>query len=137
MRESDYTKRIFNFVINNIYGNDILEIGCGNCQISIDCVRLKKRIVATDISFKSIERLKRNVLNMNIEFRVENVEHLSFEDKAFDTIVCINTLEHIRDLYSGVNELKRVEKNRIIIVVPKQRYFKYTCDYHLNFFYGE
>jgi hypothetical protein len=33
-----------------------------------------------------------------------------------------------------VQELRRVGAQRLIIVVPRQRYYRYTIDYHLHFF---
>ena len=31
-------------------------------------------------------------------------------------------------------ELRRVTRRRLLIVVPCQRYYRYTIDYHLHFF---
>lgn len=44
-----------------------------------------------------------------------------------------HTLEHVRDLVSAIRELRRVAK-RMILIVPRQRPYKYTFDLHLNFF---
>jgi ubiquinone/menaquinone biosynthesis C-methylase UbiE len=58
---------------------------------------------------------------------------LPFGDRAFDTVVCAHTLEHIPDLFRAAAELRRVA-HRVIVVVPRQRYYRYTVDYHLHFF---
>ena len=34
----------------------------------------------------------------------------------------------------AISEIKRVAKRQVVIVVPKQRYFYYTLDQHVNFF---
>ena len=56
-----------------------------------------------------------------------------FCTSAFDTVVCSHTLEHIPDLWRAATELRRVAK-RVLVVVPCQRYYRYTVDYHLHFF---
>lgn len=43
-------------------------------------------------------------------------------------------LEHIKDLQLALEELRRICKKRLIIVVPRQREYKYTFDLHINFF---
>lgn len=35
---------------------------------------------------------------------------------------------------TALAELRRVAKRRLIIVVPKQRNYKYTFELHINFF---
>lgn len=55
-------------------------------------------------------------------------------DAGFDTVVCTHTLEHIPQLHESVQELRRVGARRLIIIVPCQRYYRYTIDYHLHFF---
>jgi hypothetical protein len=47
--------------------------------------------------------------------------------------VCSHTLEHIPDLWRAAAELRRVAR-RVVVVVPRQRYYRYTFDYHLHFF---
>ena len=61
-------------------------------------------------------------------------EALPFRDKSFDTTICLHTLEHVRNLHAAVSELKRVSRKRLIVIVPRQKFFRYTPDYHLNFF---
>ena len=40
----------------------------------------------------------------------------------------------MRDFDKAVRELCRVTRRHLLIVVPCQRYFRYTIDYHLHFF---
>jgi ubiquinone/menaquinone biosynthesis C-methylase UbiE len=62
------------------------------------------------------------------------VERLPFPDRAFDTVVCAHTLEHVQELEAAIRELRRVTARRLIIVVPRQRPYQYTFDLHLHFF---
>jgi hypothetical protein len=45
-----------------------------------------------------------------------------------------NTLEHVRDIVRSLEELRRVARKRLIIVVPKQRPYLYTFNLHIHFF---
>ena len=92
--------------------------------------------MATDLALGNLNELKNkfNIEEFDFETRVANVENLPFHDNSFDTSICLHTLEHVRNLNLAITELKRVTKKRIIIIVPKQRYSRYTADYHLNFF---
>jgi len=69
-----------------------------------------------------------------VEFREENLGGLSFPDRSFDTVVCTHTLEHVLDLPRAVAELRRVARDRVIIVVPRQRPYRFTFDLHVRFF---
>ena len=136
MRSTDMTASTVKFVLNNLSGSSILEVGCGNGEMSILCARKGYVVTATDISVGNLKLLKEKVsleeIDLNVGFL--NVENISYQDKSFDTTLCLHTIEHVRNLYKSIEELKRVTKDRIIVIVPKQRFFKYTCDYHLNFF---
>jgi hypothetical protein len=50
-------------------------------------------------------------------------------------VICTHTIEHIIPLQQAVNELMRITRQQLIIVTPCQRYFYYTLDGHINFFY--
>jgi ubiquinone/menaquinone biosynthesis C-methylase UbiE len=63
-----------------------------------------------------------------------DITSLPFEDSSFDTVLCTHTLEHIRNPKKALGELMRVAKQRLIIVVPRQREYLYTPDLHINFF---
>lgn len=63
-----------------------------------------------------------------------SVEKLPFEDNAFDIVTCSHTLEHVVNFDQAVNELKRVAKKKLCVVVPCQRAYYYTLDEHIRFF---
>lgn len=45
---------------------------------------------------------------------IEDMENLSYGDKEFDLVVCINALDHTKDAYKAILELKRVGKSVFI-----------------------
>jgi ubiquinone/menaquinone biosynthesis C-methylase UbiE len=96
-------------------------------------------VTATDITSTSVQHLRDRSVSESVALKtqVANLEHLPFANSSFDNVVCVHTLEHVRDLAASIAELKRVVGKRLVIVIPRERYFRYTANYHLQFFGGE
>lgn len=135
-RNSDMTPQTRSWVLEQLTGSHILEVGCGNGEISLACAKRGYRVMATDFLPSLITSLDEQYSQSQdqLAFKQANVESLPFPDKHFDTTLCLHTLEHVVDLKQAVKELKRVTRKRLIVIVPKQRFFRYTADYHLHFF---
>lgn len=130
-RETDLNQKCIDKIIADIAGNTVLEAGCKRGYLSSLIANKGYQVTGVDLS---IDYIKRN--NFNIVYMNGNVEELPFTDKKFDTVVCTHTLEHVQNFEKTLAELRRVTKKRLIIVVPKQKEFKYTFDLHLRFFPG-
>jgi len=67
---------------------------------------------------------------------------LPFANDSFDTVICIETIEHIHDSQQVVSELKRVAKNNVVISTEsffeserqKQEFLLYLHETHPQFF---
>lgn len=46
---------------------------------------------------------------------IEDMEDLTYPDNFFDLVVCINALDHTKDAYKALRELKRVAKHWVYI----------------------
>jgi len=138
MRQTDVTPRVGQFVMDHLTGKTVLEVGCGNGDISISCAERGFDVTATDLIEGNLELVKRKSLarGLTLETSVANIEHIPFDDASFDTVLCLHTLEHVRNLSRAVGELIRVTRRRLVVVVPRERYYRYTCNYHLHFFGG-
>lgn len=62
------------------------------------------------------------------------ISSLPFDDRSMDIVICAHTIEHIIELNKAIEEMKRVARKKLILVTPKQKYFYYTLDEHVNFF---
>jgi ubiquinone/menaquinone biosynthesis C-methylase UbiE len=71
---------------------------------------------------------------LEVNFVEGFIERLPFPDKSFDIVTCTHTIEHIIHLKQALEELKRVARKQIMIVTPRQKYYFYTLDLHVNFF---
>ena len=94
-----------------IFG-DILEVGTGKGYFSLVLAKEGYHFVSVDISEEEQNFAKLILryfgLEKFAEFRVENAECLSFEDKSFDTIFSVNTLHHFRSPFKVIEELVRI-----------------------------
>jgi ubiquinone/menaquinone biosynthesis C-methylase UbiE len=68
-----------------------------------------------------------------VSFVEGNIKQMPFEDRSFDVVLCTHTLEHIRSPKAAIAELLRVTKGLLIIVMPKQREYRYSNDLHINY----
>ena len=128
-RKTDLNDQCFDEIMNHIVGEKVLEIGCGRGHLANEISKTHS-VTACDIVIdKSLYQRY-----PSLSFKEANIEHLPFADAEFDTVICTHTLEHVQNIFKAINEIRRVCRKRSIIVVPKQRPYKYTLDLHLHFF---
>jgi ubiquinone/menaquinone biosynthesis C-methylase UbiE len=136
-RMTDMSEGQIRWMVANALGPEVLEVGCGYGVLAERLVaRGDLKVTATDLSADNIEVLRGRTqqAGLSLDLRVADVERLPFADRSFDTTLCAHTLEHVRNFERAVAELVRVTRRRLLIVVPRQRYYRYTIDYHLHFF---
>lgn len=98
-------------------GQSVLDVGIGNGALVNMLMKSDNfnRIVGIDIKQNDFLELLDN-----IDFKIMNVLDLSFQDNEFDTVICMEVLEHleIKDFYTGLSELRRVAKDKLVVTVP-------------------
>lgn len=103
-------------------GSKVLEAGCG---IGAQTVILSKnsphaQITSIDISETSLNLAKERAASeevQNVEFRMENIFDLPFEDESFDHIFVCFVLEHLKEPVRALASLRRVLKKGGTITV--------------------
>ena len=128
-RATDLNRASVELISARAVGGTVLDIACGRGYLA-RLLAERFRVTAADIMID--EELAR--ANPGIHFDTANVESLPYADGAFDTVVCAHTLEHVQHLPRAVSELRRVCARRLIVVVPRQRPYRFTFDLHLHFF---
>jgi len=128
-RETDLNNACLNEIQNNIVGETVLDAGCGRAFLS-DLLSTHYDVTALDMIIAP-DLISRYPC---VHFTTGDLASLPFPDAAFDTVICAHTLEHIPNILKALQELRRVTKKRLIIIVPKQRPYRYTFDLHVHFF---
>ena len=69
-----------------------------------------------------------------VNYVAARIEDLPFADASFDTVICTHVIEHVLEYRQAIAELRRICRKRLIIVVPREREYRYSFNPHFNFF---
>jgi ubiquinone/menaquinone biosynthesis C-methylase UbiE len=128
-RATDLNKACLRRIEREVLGGKVLDIACGRGFLA---KRLSRtcQVTAADIQIQRAHFTE----SPWISLAEADILRLPFADRSFDTVVCTHTLEHVLNIPTAIAELRRVTAQRLIIVVPRQRPYKFTFDLHLHFF---
>jgi ubiquinone/menaquinone biosynthesis C-methylase UbiE len=129
-RQTDLNEQCIKHMLQKLAPDtsSLLDVGCGR-GFWLTLLQQKTNLNLTGCDLFEAMNIP------GINYVKGNIEKLPFADKSFDIVTCHHTLEHTRDLNRAIAELKRIARKQLIIVVPKQRYYYYTLDLHLHFFW--
>jgi SAM-dependent methyltransferase len=82
--------------------------------LDVGCFEAPLRDLLSAASYTGIDIAGRPDIRLNIE----QAERLPFDDGAFETVLCIDVLEHLDNLHAVFAELVRVSSNRVIVALP-------------------
>jgi SAM-dependent methyltransferase len=129
--QTDNSEACIQRILGDVVGAEICDIGCGTGY-------LLRRIRDAHPEIKRLSGIDLVVdedgAADGLDIRPGKIEALPFPDAHFDTVVCTHVLEHILDYRRAIAELRRIARARIIIVVPREREYRYTFNPHLNFY---
>jgi SAM-dependent methyltransferase len=129
--DTDNSKACIAAIIADIAGTSVCDVGCGTGALLRQIRDAHPGMTRLDgVDFVIDPALK----DERITYHGEKIEALPFEDRAFDTVICTHVIEHIVDYRAAIAELRRITRRRLILVVPREREYRYTFNPHLNFF---
>lgn len=126
---TDLNEACANAILETVRGRRVLEVGCGRGWLAERMARVASEVTASDIVLSDAVRAL-----PGIEVRTAPAEALPWPDDSFDVVVSTHTLEHVQDLPAALAELRRVAKEQLVVVVPKERPYRYSFNPHLHFF---
>ena len=101
--------------------NYILEAGCGTGKFTIDLAQMGKKVVAVDISSNMLKQAEKKAQAAGvtdwITFIQGDIENLPCRDEAFDGVLSIAVLRHIKDPIPGIASLSRILRRNGVLVV--------------------
>ena len=114
--------RLRDLVISHLKGTNVLDAGCGNGWLSVCAWEKGFNVYSLDVGESEIGEISFLLRsgNADVELARASLLTLPYVDSFFDSIMCVNVLEHVSEVEKAVLEMKRVLKGggRLIIVVP-------------------
>ena len=86
-------------------GESVLDIGCD--------VRGIEEFVGPNTSYKGIDMHGKPDIILNLDH-----DSLPFEDKSIDTVVCIETLEHLQNIHKVFDSVMKITRKYVICSLP-------------------
>ena len=103
-----------------------LDIGCGEGVFYYELTKRKCSIIGIDYSKEALTNMTLKLKNVGIRPMVVNADaqKLPIKSSAFDQIVCLDVIEHLKDANASIKEMSRVlKKNGVLILsVPNELY---------------
>ena len=130
-----YNQWILNKIVKYLK-NDILEVGCGIGNFTNSLIKYGK-IWSIDIDQHPIKKTEKK-LNKKVKIGYGDIEKgkYYFKKKYFDTIICFNVLEHIKNDENAVENLNKLLKKRgiLLLVLPAHPKIYGSLDKHVGHF---
>lgn len=129
--EVDLNRGCIDRIVADVVGRSVLDAGCGRAYLITLLAGADpgRTCVGADIDPPNLAERPGN-----LTFTSGWLGRLPFEDDTFDTVICTHTLEHILDIDEAVADLRRIARRRLILVVPREREYKYSLNLHVHFF---
>lgn len=108
-------------------GHRVLEVGSGTGNITQFLLCEGRDVVATDVVPSYRDELKQKFANNNhlqiSTFDLNRRAPASFVEQPFDTVVCLNVLEHIEDDHFALEQMRNTLKpgGKLALLVPAHR----------------
>jgi ubiquinone/menaquinone biosynthesis C-methylase UbiE len=129
--QTDNSRRCIEEILSHICGRSVCDIGCGTGYLLSRMIGLRAIETLVGVDFSQHEEWTSLA---GITFIKHDILHLPFGDGQFDTVVSTHTLEHVLDIPSVVKELRRICRQRLILVVPRERESIYSLNPHFHYF---
>ncbi len=101
-------------------GDSVLDIGCATGLYVNELTKMGYEAVGMDFHLDFLEEAKRGPGRF-VCFDVAKNGYLPFADGQFETVLVLDTLEHIEDDRKVLKEAWRVCANNILVAVPNKR----------------
>jgi len=91
----------------------LLDVGAGPGTIAADLARIVASVVSTEVTEEALSLSREHVQSLglsNVEFDVQDVQALTYDDYSFDIVHAHQVLQHVSDPVLALSEMRRVAK---------------------------
>jgi malonyl-CoA O-methyltransferase len=101
--------------LGNPNGKKVLDAGCGKGRYA---AIIKKKFPLAEITAMDISKEMLKHVPPGIKKVKNGILNMPFQDEEFDTVICIEALEHVVQIEKGIKELSRViaPGGRLVII---------------------
>ena len=128
---TDNSQACIDRIVASIAGDSVCDVGCGTGAL-LSHIRKGNpglaRLTGVDFVVEDAAAIE------GVEYVAAMIEALPFADGEFDTVVCTHVIEHVLEYRQAIAELRRIARRRLIVVVPREREYRYSFNPHFNFF---
>lgn len=103
-------------------GQSLLDVGCRGCEL--------KDYVKGLVTYSGVDLFQNKEGSVNYVVDVE--KGLPFEDDTYDFVVALDLVEHLNDFQKGLEELIRVVKGSLIIMLPNVTYLPFRTHFLID-----
>lgn len=112
----------FDALVKRAGASSVLEVGCGEGELSLRMARTGLKVRGTDISGRMIEvaTSRAEAEALPIRFEVSDILASTPRGPAPDLVVCCEVLEHLPDPELALLNLKRTGARMYLLSVPRE-----------------
>ncbi len=92
----------------------------GDGRYGLDSIKLKNKFninaLPSDLSSSMLEKSKED--GRILDYSIQNIEDLSFNDESFDVVFCNESFHHLPRPIIGLYEMLRVAKEAVVLIEP-------------------
>jgi SAM-dependent methyltransferase len=116
-------------VLGDLRGKDVLELGCGGGQWSINLARGGARPVGMDLSIRQLAHARRLMAEAGVSFALVNgdAERTPFADESFDVVFCDHGAMTFADPRCAVPEVARLLRPGGSFAFNRSTPFHFVC----------
>ncbi len=112
----------------------VLDIACGSGYGTKLLASKAKYVYGVDIDSKAVEYARRNFKASNAEYKLGDGTRIPLEENSVDTVISMETIEHIEDQDTFLAEIKRVLRNKgkLILSTPNDKEYPKGNHFHVK-----
>lgn len=114
--------RCFDELVRTADARTVLEVGCGEGELTLRVAREGREVLGTDVSAMMIAEARERAARRGIDVRFEQADLFDLDPAsvAYDLVLCCEVLEHLRDPVAAMRHLARLSRQYLVFSVPRE-----------------